>query len=122
MRLAALAQIVLLALSATQSTASPLATHALEKRSYMGTCGFCSLRFPDGATNPVLGCYCRKRDGSMNWSELPLNKCLANRNGKLAWAVKLVLHILESRNPFLLTIIPLSIAGTLEEAVGSLTF
>lgn len=136
MRLAAPIQLFLLALGATQSTASPMAapadeievaartadeSAAVQKRSFTSTCRNCYL---DGAwgNDPWLQCECRRPGGQWVRATLVLNKCLANRSGKIAWAVKYVPHILSRVGPgisFLVanhsTITPF-LVGTLEEA------
>ena len=109
MRLATPVQLLLLAFNATGSMASPLAappaneaevaartTHAaVEKRSFATTCRNC---FIDHIIQDArLKCECRRPGGQWVDAELALNKCIANRNGRLAWAVKFVHHVSRPR-------------------------
>ncbi|KAM7208566.1 hypothetical protein V8F20_001247 [Naviculisporaceae sp. PSN 640] len=56
---------------------------ALGKRSYLGTCNECSMQTVNGQI--ALQCHCLPKSGARKWSTLPLNRCLVNRNGQLAW-------------------------------------
>lgn len=99
-------QLLLLALTATQSSASPVAAPAsdlasrdfteaavseagVEKRSYQKSCNSCTISPSYG--NPVLKCFCHKPGSSSVWTSLSLNSCIANRNGVIKWAKKSVL-------------------------------
>ncbi|KAK3290493.1 uncharacterized protein B0H64DRAFT_436726 [Chaetomium fimeti] len=90
-------QLLLVALAATQSSASPLAAPApgeveartithntIGKRSFWTSCNSCSIG--GSGDNPYLLCMCRRTNGLYSNAQLYLNTCLANRNGKLSWA------------------------------------
>lgn len=139
MRLAAPVQLLLLALGAAPSTASPLGAAAdgievaartsyaiesapVDKRSFHRSCRKCKLM--DAKTkNPVLSCECPRTDGQWAWAELELTRCLANRDGILAWAVKYAPHIPSWACPaWLLTIlVPIFLVGTLQAAAGTIS-
>ncbi|KAK4156604.1 hypothetical protein C8A00DRAFT_30572 [Chaetomidium leptoderma] len=105
MRLRAPIQLLLIALTATQSSASPLAgppsdvtsrdftefttdTADVEKRSYQDSCNSCTI---SNSANPILRCHCNKPGSAAVWTELALNNCIANRNGMMTWAAGSVL-------------------------------
>ncbi|KAM7185750.1 Cyanovirin-N [Naviculisporaceae sp. PSN 640] len=52
----------------------------VDKRSYVGSCNSCTI-----VNNVALRCNCRNEGGGWIWSDLDLNKCLANANGQLDW-------------------------------------
>jgi hypothetical protein len=113
MRLAAPVQLLLLAFTATGSTALPLAAPAanetetevaaraadshlaVEKRSYYHTCGKCFIT-DNISPDPRLNCHCKNVHDQWVWSFLDLNDCIANRNGQMRWAVECVPRTLQT--------------------------
>ncbi|KAM7210624.1 Cyanovirin-N [Rhypophila decipiens] len=66
------------------SNETEVATDAsLAKRSFHTTClaSNCGISRDTG----TLTCLCYRSDGFLNHSELPLSRCLINRNGNLQW-------------------------------------
>jgi hypothetical protein len=113
MRLTAPIQLLLIALTATQSSALPLDappsdvtsreytdltsdTAAMEKRSYQDSCNTCSI---SNTANPILRCRCKAPGSAEVWTELALNNCIANRNGQMTWAAGSVLPSLGPSDP-----------------------